>query len=157
MQRIDKLLADKRYQEYLSLNEAAEDKRIFCSHGAQHSLDVARIAYILWLEEGGKPDKKELIYAAGLLHDIGRHRQYNDLSLDHATESARLAEPLLADTGFDQEETAIILQAVAGHRKSAPATYASLLYRADKLSRLCFHCAAEAECYWPVKNQRLIY
>ena len=67
--RIDKILQNDWFQEYLGKNMAAEAERCFCRHDMVHFLDVARIGMILNLKEGQGIDE-EVIYAAGLLHDI---------------------------------------------------------------------------------------
>ena len=54
-----------------------EKDRIYCRHGMEHFLDTARIAYIRSLEET-IPVSKDHIYAAALLHDIGKWQQYED-------------------------------------------------------------------------------
>lgn len=50
-------------------------------HGMVHFLDVARIGTIIALEEGLKIDR-EWIYAAALLHDCGKHEQY-EIGIPH--------------------------------------------------------------------------
>ncbi|MGN1184071.1 MAG: HD domain-containing protein, partial [Oliverpabstia sp.] len=59
--------------EYRNLQEA-EKERIFCRHTMEHFLDVARLMYIYNLEDGAGIEK-DIIYAAALLHDIGRYEQ----------------------------------------------------------------------------------
>ena len=63
------------FQEYYDKLKEAERGRKFCRHQMEHLLDVARIAYILNLEQK-LGIRKEVIYAAALLHDIGKYRQY---------------------------------------------------------------------------------
>ncbi|MGN0395668.1 MAG: HD domain-containing protein, partial [Coprococcus sp.] len=71
MDKINAILNNHEYRSYINKIKENETDRRFCCHGIEHCLDVARIAYIINLEE--KLDiKKELIYAAALLHDIGR-------------------------------------------------------------------------------------
>ena len=70
-----------------------EQDRIFCRHDTTHFLDVARIAYIENLENGLGLAKEE-IYAAALLHDIGRHLQYTR-GIPHEQASAMEAEGIL--------------------------------------------------------------
>ena len=43
--------------------------------------------------------------------------------------------------------------------KEKSESFASIFYRADKLSRDCIHCKARQECYWPEekKNNKYIY
>ncbi len=46
----------------------------YCRHGLEHLLDVARISYIQVLEDGLDYDEN-VLYAAALLHDIGKGRR----------------------------------------------------------------------------------
>ena len=135
-----------------------EKGRAFCGHDTDHLLDVARIAHAMSLEENTQADK-EHIYAAALLHDIGRAKQYDD-GTPHEAESARIAARVLPDCGFDDIETDVIVDAILEHRtgsRSERAGVAKFLFRADKLSRRCFDCAARDECDWEMKNQMLEY
>jgi uncharacterized protein len=118
---------------------------------------VARLSYIINLENGRNADK-ELLYAAALLHDIGRWRQYED-GTPHEAESARIAETILPECGFDEAETDLILDAIRSHRSASEERpgFAGLLYRADKLSRRCYECEASGDCDWKMKNSRLEY
>lgn len=76
MDRIDRILKHNLFMEHLDANRAAEAERCFCRHDMAHFLDVARIGMILNLREQQGFDE-EVIYAAGLLHDIGKHLQYS--------------------------------------------------------------------------------
>ena len=121
---------------------------------------MARIGRIINAEEGLSTET-ELIYAAALLHDIGKHMQYAE-GIPHEQASARLAWVILPDCGFDQNETDVIIEAIRGHRDERSACEKGLkgiLYRADKLSRACFCCPAEGECSWKEgkKNRSLRY
>ena len=149
MERIDKLIRHPLWRESLDAIEAAEADREFCRHGLTHLLDVARLAYIEDLERGlGVP--KETVYAAALLHDIGRGLQYAQ-GVPHHEGGVRLAEPILRDCGFSEGEQAEILNAIGGHRTAETAEdggLPGLLYRADKASRACWRCAAAGECNW---------
>ena len=125
-----------------------------------HFLDVARIAALLNEEEDlGIP--KECIYATALLHDIGRHVQYED-GTPHELAGAVLARDILEDTGFEKAEQELILEAIRNHRNRDAACERNLcgiLYRADKLSRPCFACDAAEQCNWDEgkKNRKLRY
>lgn len=149
MERIDKLLRHPLWRESLDAVEAAETDREFCRHGLPHLLDVARLAHLENLERG-LGVSKEAIYAAALLHDMGRSLQYTR-GIPHHEGSVRLAEPILRDCGFSGAEQAEILQAIGGHRTAETAEddgLPGLLYRADKASRTCWRCAAAGECNW---------
>jgi len=157
MERIARLVAHPDYIRYCSETERLERKRIYCKHDMEHFLSVARIAALLNWEEG-EGVAKEQIYAAALVHDIGRFQQYLD-GTPHELESARLAEPLLRDAGYAPAEREEILTAVALHRKGGGVGLSDLLFRADKLSRPCYACPAEPSCNWDAakKNRNILY
>ncbi len=147
MKRIDNILNHDLFIEYTTKTNEYEKDRIFCRHNMEHFLSVARIAQILNLKKKLKIDKA-YVYAAALLHDIGRFRQYED-GTPHEKASAALAPDILRDCGFDDKETGVIVEAIRSHRDAGVREEASLrgiLYRGDKLSRGCFACPVEKEC-----------
>ncbi len=145
MKRINKILANEDYIKYLNKNKEAEGNRIYCHHDIEHFLDVSRIAYIISLEENLNANK-EILYAMGLLHDIGRWMEYES-GIDHALASKNLAEGILRDCDFSESEIHEILTAIESHRNiKSTSVLGDLLYRADKLSRNCLHCSAIATC-----------
>ena len=137
---------------------AAEANRPFCRHGMDHLLSVARLMYLYSLEDqSGIP--KDLLYAAALLHDIGRYQQLSQ-GTPHHVAGARMAEEILPACGFSPEETGRIQAAILAHRAGDnPDLLAAYLYRGDKQSRPCFACEAEPDCNWPEdkKNLQIIY
>lgn len=158
MSRIDAIIRHPVFLRHMEKNEAAEQGRVFCRHDMGHLLDVARIAMLLNLEEG-LGLTKELLYGAALLHDIGRHEQYEN-GTPHEEAGAQIAPVILTDCGYDEKETHVITEAIRMHRNKAIAECADLngiLYRADKLSRPCFCCKAERDCNWKEekKNKHL--
>ena len=159
MERVDRVLAHKDYIEYMKVIEKQEAGRKFCLHGLEHSLDVARIGYIRSLE-AGYSIKQDVIYAMALLHDIGRCEEYAS-GKSHHEAGAMLADPILLACGYNEEERKAICDAISCHK--APSgkekILSSLLYDADKLSRNCFACVSNAQCYWPKekKNQTIRY
>lgn len=160
MERIDKILKHNLFIGNLAKNSAAEADRCFCRHDMVHFLDVARIGMILNLEEQ-LAIPRTLIYAAALLHDIGKHEQYKE-GVPHEVASAKLAPRILRDCGFDEQETKLITDAILSHRDGEVASEKSLrgvLYRADKTSRACYACKVQKECKWSAeqKNLRLRY
>ncbi len=148
MERIDSLMKHQAYLQLMDHIAAKERGRRFCRHGLDHSLDVARIAHILNLE-GSCGYARDVIYAAALLHDVGRGLL--DATEPHHITSAAFARRVLPEVGFDPEETEEIAKAIFAHHEagSIQGTLADLLYRADKLSRRCFECEMYEECYWP--------
>lgn len=174
MERVNRVIQHPKYMEYLHRIKMHEAQRVFCKHDMGHFLDVCRIAEILWLQyclQISKSDDtdsrniisdnmKEYIYAVGLLHDIGRWQEYED-GIRHEVASTTLAEPILEECGFDEEEREKILLAISNHRNKMIKDEESLsgwIYRADKRSRACFACSAEEICDWSddKKNLKII-
>ena len=156
MERVDKILNHDLFLENLEKNRQAEADRRFCRHNMVHFLDVARIARIMKLEEELDIDN-DIIYAAALLHDIGKHRQYAE-GIPHEKASAEIAPVILKECGFDDKETGVIIEAILNHRNKEVAKdrdLSGLLYRADKASRACFACEAEDECNWSREKKNL--
>lgn len=182
MPRIESLMASREFQYYISKIEKLEQDRIYCGHDIDHLLSVARIMYIINLEDGLGLDK-ELIYAVGLLHDIGRVDEY-EKGIDHHVASCKIADKLMQDAGFSSKEIDISLYAIDRHRscKEEVATcgtennspknenpknenqdnkrqrLADLLRYVDKKSRLCYYCGTRDTCKWSddKKNKRLL-
>lgn len=158
MERINEISDHPLWKLHIAQLKEAEKDRIFCKHGIEHLLDVARIAYIENLEENCGISK-EMIYAAALLHDIGRFLQYSE-GISHEEAGEDLAEKILEDCGFQQEEKREIISAIASHRNvktRQEQNLAGLIYRADKQSRVCKFCPAFSECNWSMekKNNKL--
>lgn len=160
MERINRILELDSYRKNLKKITKAEEDRKFCHHDMAHFLDVARIAMILNEKESYLIDD-ELIYAAAVLHDIGRWKQYKD-GTPHEVASSKLAPDMLAQCGFDEEDISVIVTAISNHRNSKVMNdkdLNGLLYRADKLSRPCFSCKEEKNCNWKAekKNMRIVF
>ncbi len=180
MNRVECIRSHALYQECVEQIAAAERDRIYCGHSEEHFLDVARIMYIRVLEsqpeshisihvnQAAQPSlTKELIYATALLHDIGRAWQYTK-NIPHDEAGVDLANVILPECGFSQEETDAITFAIGDHRHKASGKaadgvdegcgdgenihrgqlLADLLKEADNLSRACFSCKAESTCKW---------
>ncbi len=161
MNRYLKILKNQQYVSLLEQLTVLESGRIFCRHDLQHFLDVARLMYIMALEQHLSLSK-DLIYAAALLHDIGRVQQYTQ-QLPHNQASAEIAASVLKDCGYLPDECRCICKAILSHRNTdvfpGEEVLSALLYRADKLSRNCFCCQAREDCYWEEtkKNQTVTY
>lgn len=158
MLRIEKILQQPAYWEYIKSMEWYEKDREYCRHDMNHFLDTARIAYIYSLEHK-LPYTKEVIYAMGLLHDIGKWVQYKD-NTPHEKASAQLAKPLLTQAGFTPEESKKIRLAIKTHGKYniADNSLNYLLWYADKKSRKCYCCSASESCNWSAdkKNNAIV-
>lgn len=152
MERVNWILKHPLYISSYSHLEELEKDRIFCCHQMPHLLDVARIAYIHNLEEDLGIDKS-VIYAAALLHDIGKSRQYKE-NIPHEIASEAIAQEILSampeSLAFSSDEQQMLLSAIRNHRKkvSDAAILDKLLYESDKASRNCFCCPASKECNW---------
>ncbi|MGI6404907.1 MAG: HD domain-containing protein [Syntrophaceticus sp.] len=160
MERIDAIVRDPLFQKCLKKNKKAEEDREFCKHDLQHFVAVARITYILMLESGslsnliedgnltGQQSAKEVIYAAGILHDVGRWRQY-ETGEDHSLIGAEIAKEISERAGFSQKEIGVICRAIREHRTHTEgmSLLGELLSRADNLSRACHECSAKDKCY----------
>ena len=150
MERVNCILRHPKFRSLLSRLREQEQNRIFCGHGLDHLLSIARYAALLAADQGIHCDR-EMLYAAALLHDLGRVVEY-DCGLPHEQAGPLLAKPILSDCGFNDEETSEILSAIAQHRSSLQGErsfYGELIARADKESRPCFLCDAASECNWP--------
>ncbi len=143
----NKIISNEIYKNKMSEITAMEKERPFCSHGMAHCLDVARIAMLICYEKN-IPADAETIYAAALLHDIGRAEEYRNGS-PHDTAGAELAEAVLDDIGCIEEKQ-IILRLINSHRDKdcGDNTLEGIFSTADRLSRLCFCCEARSECNW---------
>lgn len=144
------------YEQWSKRLMAAERSRRFCLHQISHQLDVARIAYIRTLERK-MSFRKEVIYAAAMLHDIGKAAQYEGIE-PHEIAGARIATDILNDIpGFSALEKTAIVAAIAQHRHYSDdaSPLGKLLFEADKASRPCFACPMREECSWPAEKQNL--
>ena len=155
MPRVNDILQHKGYEDYCRKNKLAEEQRIYCRHGSDHGVTVARIAYIHLLEEqmgAGLVEArplKEIVYAAGILHDIGRWVEYQTQE-DHALVGSRLAIPILRECGFTDAEIETITLGILEHRRTPEETSTSLgqaLARADDWARDCRNCLSRGTCY----------
>lgn len=167
LNRHKRILEDKRYLKCLSDIEELEKNRIFCKHNLSHFISVARIATIIWHEEGGGNNlKRDIIYAAGLLHDIGRAEEYTK-GTPHEEAGAIIAGEILQGSGYEDKEIEMITRAISSHRikddnvkEDRDIDYlGQIISRADKLSRECFACSASDMCKWSKekKNKSLEY
>lgn len=150
-ERYNRIVRNEEFNRLLDEIEALEADRIYCRHGLEHLLDVARISYIQVLEDGLDYDKN-ILYAAALLHDIGRAAEYRGAG-SHDEAGAAIAEGILRDCGYAESEIKLIQKAIRGHGEEGGSGLADLLHRSDKASRMCFRCKAADTCKWKVKNE----
>ena len=60
-ERYNRIVRNEEFNRLLDEIEALEADRIYCRHGLEHLLDVARISYIQVLEDGLDYDKNVLL------------------------------------------------------------------------------------------------
>lgn len=148
MKKCSRILHNEKFRNLLFQIDEAEKDRIYCRHDISHLMDVARAGYIINLEKNLNIPK-EIIYAAALLHDIGRPAQYKE-GIYHHEAGAEAAEDILPQCGYNPEETKLIAQAIRTHR-SAPKkieTLGDVIAEADKRTRMCMLCKASDTCKW---------
>lgn len=159
MDRVNAIWNHPLYQKYYRRLESLEESRTFCRHQMPHLLDVARIARIRSLEDGMELDA-DVIYAAAILHDIGKSLQYEE-KIPHETAGVRIAGEILdsldGEAAFTEEEKRMILTAIRGHRRlrQDPEPLERLLYESDKASRMCLACPAEGMCDWSEEKKNM--
>ena len=139
MERVNKIFKHPDFKAAMGRIEKCEEGRIYCLHGFEHAMDVARIAYILNMEKDLKIEKS-VIYATALLHDIGRFRQYEE-GISHSLASSEIAKGILGECDFDEDEIKRIAEAILSHGKNGDnEPLKEILNTADTLSRMCLHC-----------------
>lgn len=153
MERFNLILNDEQYLYYLKKNKTLEKGRKFCKHNIKHFMDVARIAYVINLEEN-LGFEKEIIYTTAILHDIGKWVQYEN-GTPHEIASWEIAKLFLKNYKFTESETELIRKGILGHRNKKSEGFSWLIYTADKRSRLCITCKAKDECNWSDEKKNL--
>ena len=156
MERVNKIINHPLWNAAIKDIETSEEDRKFCRHGREHLLDTARIAYIFSLEENLNISK-EIIYAAALLHDIGRSEAYSG-GLPHEEAGAALARKILLECDFDHDEVDLISDSILSHREKCALkndNLCTILYMADKKSRMCLFCDARNECKWDYEKMNM--
>ncbi len=155
MNRIDAIIQNEIFRAVLHTLAEQEHDRIYCCHGLEHLLDVARVAYIRSLERGIAV-RQDVLYAAALLHDIGRSEQYAS-GTPHEQAGVPLAQQILRDTSYTEEERQDILRCVRSHHcgEEEQTALQKLICEADKCSRPCYLCAASDTCKWSEQRKNL--
>ena len=156
MERYNKVIENNLFKSAIKAIEEKEKNRIFCCHSTNHCLDVARIAYIINLENN-MGISKDIIYTTALLHDLGRAFDNEN----HNEKSAKIAKDIMSQCDFLNEEINKCVNAMLKHRKDVDSinNLSDLICKADKLSRQCYSCKAQKECYWSDerKNNNIKY
>ena len=65
-------------------------------------------------------------------------------------------EDILKETSYTDDETNLIINAIANHgNENSNNKLFEIIYKSDKLSRNCFECKAEKDCYWRKEKNNL--
>ena len=152
MNRIDIIIQSPQYVDLLNRLQVLETDRIFCRHDMSHFMSVARLMWKEVLEQQLSADR-EVVYAAALLHDMGRVEQMEH-GTPHEQASAEFAQQILPDAGFNEEELSEVTAAILSHREDCSVSeLGKILYQADKRSRACWCCSASNLCNWPEQKK----
>jgi HD superfamily phosphodiesterase len=82
--------------------------------GYEHGIRDYQLAMKLAREEGVKVDE-EVLFAAGLLHDMGGFPPYEKQGVDHAVRTTQVIDPVLREAGFPMEKAEAVKKAVVTH------------------------------------------
>ena len=149
------ILHNAVYAQTMETLRTLEQDRIFCRHGMAHCLDVARITMLLCREYAvaAEPD---VVYAAALLHDIGRAAEYTD-GIPHEEAAEPLARAILTECHTPPALQEQIMRLIVCHRNAQKedGSLAYLFSLADKRSRCCFACPAFDACNWTAQRRNL--
>lgn len=157
MDRFNRILHSDDYNIYLNKIAEYEKSREFCTHTIEHFLAVARIAYIMVLEECINVSK-EVVYITALLHDIGRYKQYED-NTPHEEASWKIAKEFINNNEFTDKDKEYIKEGILYHRKDSNKIFGKVMFKADKASRECYRCNMYKDCNWKdeLKNYNIKY
>ncbi|SHM79117.1 HD domain-containing protein [Ruminococcus flavefaciens] len=148
LETANKILGNSTFRRRLEELEILEKERIFCGHGLEHLLAVARMTMLI-CNERNIAAEADIVYSAALLHDIGRVEEYTQ-GVPHETAGAEMARQILAEIGCCREKTEKITGLILSHRKGGDKAdkLKAAFYEADKKSRMCSFCKAQDECNW---------
>ena len=146
---------NQRYKDYYQELKLLEKDRVFCKHDFDHFLDVARITVLLANKNNISVDE-DIIYAAALLHDMGRITEYKD-GTPHHIASCDIAREILEDIDCEVEKKEVIISLIRCHRnpENPPGSLQFFFRNADKISRKCYACDARDKCNWPDEKKNL--
>lgn len=122
-----------------SLCAFAKKNLVHFAWGYEHGIRDYLLAMKLAEEEGVKVDE-EVLFAAGLLHDMGGFAPYEKEGVDHAVRSTQVIDPVLKDAGFPMEKAEAVKKAIITHSYYDPTPpetpEAIVLHDADTLDFL---------------------
>lgn len=82
--------------------------------GYEHGIRDYLLSMKLAQEDGLKVDE-EVLFAAGLLHDLGGFPPYEKEGIDHALRSTQVIDPVLKAAGFPMEKSDAVKKAILTH------------------------------------------
>lgn len=92
----------------------AKKNLVHFAWGYEHGIRDYLLSVKLAQEDAAKVDD-DVLFAAGLLHDIGGFPPYEKEGVDHAVRSAEVIEPVLRAAGFPMEKTDAVKKAILTH------------------------------------------
>ncbi len=132
MEISSKLLAELRQ---ISAKHCAEAGG---SHGPDHTERVFQNAMAIGRKMGARLD---ILAPAALLHDIGRSEEHRSKGeICHAVVGAEMAENILQELGYSEEDRAVICHCIRAHRfrggERPESLEAKIIFDADKLDSI---------------------
>jgi len=87
------------------------------SWGLEHTRRLLHLTSIIG--EGRQYDA-DAVWLAAYLHDWGGYRPWAQKQVDHALRSKQVAEPFLAERGYPDDLTALVLECIEHHHSGDP-------------------------------------
>ncbi len=111
---LDAVKADARVKTFIRSANAQTGAIGYTEHGERHANTAADGARFILKSLGHEARRAEIAAVAAYLHDIG-----NVVTREkHGQTGALLAKDILEDLGFDLEELAVIMGAIANHEEA---------------------------------------
>ncbi len=111
---LDTVKADVRVKTYIRSANAQTGAIGYTEHGERHANTAADGARFILKSLGHEPRRCEVAAVAAYLHDIG-----NVVTREkHGQTGALISKDILEDLGFDVEEIATIMGAIANHEEA---------------------------------------
>ncbi len=123
--------------KYQHIEQIVQSKLTYAAHDYDHVMRVVALCKVLAQAE--RSVDMDVLIPAALLHDIAREIEDKDITgeIDHAVLGAELAQKILQDLSYTDEEIGKITHCIASHRFRSghePETAeAKILFDADKL------------------------
>ena len=105
-------------------------------HGWPHVKRVQRLC--MQLAKNAKEGDSEVLEVAALLHDVGKHVEKENNSVDHGRISAEMAEEFLRSIKFDDEKLEAVCHAIRTHThgEEPRSLEAKIVHDADFLDKM---------------------